>query len=891
MKKNVKNSFRKHEVSGMLKKMTRISALALVIGCANVHAQNINTIAGTGTSGYSGDGGAAVSARLDLPTDVEASYTVNGEYYIVDQANHVVRKVSPSGVITTVAGNGSAGYSGDGGPATAASLSSPVAVDIDHAGNIYISDYDNNVVRKVSAAGIITTFAGTGSFGYSGDGGAATDAELNGMWGLETDAVGNVYISDVDNNVIRKVDHSTHVITTYAGNGSSGFSGDGSMATAAKLNQPTSISMDDNGNLYILDHQNNRVRKVSSSGVISTYAGNGLIGYTGDGGPATSARVRIAWGIDADDMGNVYISDEGNRRVRKINTSGIISTVAGNGSTGYTGDGGPATAARIGSTVEGLGLDENGNLLIADGTNHVIRKVDNATNYTPVFTGGTSQNMSVCTNWVNSAMNHLMKVSDRNIGQTLTWSVISAPSHGTAMATYSATSTGGVLSTTALYYTPVSGYVGSDAFTVQVSDGTDVATTVIHVTVNALPAVPTISGTSVICVGGTTTLSGSPSGGSWNSTPGTVLTTSAGGVVTGLHGGQGWVNYRVYNALGCWSQGTDTVSVQVPGAIPGFSASTMASPLCPGNSFTLTHPTTGGTWSSTNNTIATVSGGTVTAVASGRDTIYYTVINSCGSASARWPFAVAGAPNVAAITGYSTPLCPGGSASLADATMSGSWSTSAASVASVSASGSLSAIAAGTAVISYSVTNSCGLTGRATKTVTVAPAPNAGTITGPTTVINGATITLATSGTGGIWSSTNTAVATINSGGLVRGRSIGSDSIYYRVSNYCGTSVAGYALDVVASRGAEENGSGLAINEEGGIKLYPNPTSGIIHVEITGSTGDATLTVTDISGKVIIATTTQEKALEINMDSVPAGVYLVRVNTGGKVYSGKVVVE
>ncbi len=633
MRTIVKDSSRTRNVSGMIKKMTGMSALAIALFCGSAYAQNINTIAGTGTSGYTGDGGAATSANLDQPTDVEASYTVRGEYYITDAARHVIRKVSPTGVITTVAGTGTAGYSGDGGPATAAQLSNPKGIDLDHAGNIYISDYDNNVIRKVSPSGIITTFAGTGSFGYSGDGGPATAAELNGTWGIETDAAGNVYLADVDNNVIRKVNKATGIITTIVGNGSAAFAGDGGAATAASLNQPSSISFDDAGNLFILDHQNNRVRKVNTSGIISTYAGNGLTGFTGDGGPATAARLRIAWGIDADDLGNVYISDEGNRRIRKIDLAGNINTIAGNGSSGYTGDGGLATAARLGSTVEGLGMDDNGNLLIADQANHVIRKVNNATNYAPVFNDGSGYAISMCANYGAFQINENLQAMDRNIGQTLAWSVAVAPLHGTASISSTATTNGFIVRPTGATYTPTPGYSGLDSMTVMISDGVTTATAVFHITVNALPSVPVITGPATVCYHGTVTLVGTPSGGTWSPYNGNATVTS-GGVVTGTGGGQAVIGYlSAPNGAGCRSKATDTLIVlgkPYAGTITGPGS------VCPGSCVTLTPTVTGGTWRSGNPAIATVSAsGLVCGLTGGTPgidytfPIYYKIDNGC----------------------------------------------------------------------------------------------------------------------------------------------------------------------------------------------------------------------------------------------------------------------
>ena len=217
----------------------------------------------------------------------------SGNLYIADTGNNRIRKVSATGIITTVAGNGSAGYSGDGGPATSAQLDGPEGVAVDGSGNLYIADTCNNRIRKVSATGIITTVAGNGSAGYSGDGGPATSAQLSLPAGVAVDGSGNLYIADSGNNRIRKVS-ATGIITTVAGNGSPGYSGDGGPATSAQLNQPAGVAVDASGNLYIADSSNNRIRKVSATGIITTVAGNGFDGYSGDGGPATSAATQLA---------------------------------------------------------------------------------------------------------------------------------------------------------------------------------------------------------------------------------------------------------------------------------------------------------------------------------------------------------------------------------------------------------------------------------------------------------------------------------------------------------------------------------------------------------------------------------------------------------------------
>lgn len=333
----------------------------------------ITTIAGIpGLAGYSGDGGSATAATLNFP--VKAACDAAGNIYFADNGNNVIRKRDVNGNISTFAGNGIAGNNGDGGPATSASISNPWGIAIDPTGNIYFPS-NGNVIRKVDInTGIISTVVGTGATGYSGDGGPATAATMNSPTGLAIDGMGNMYITDDYNNVVRRVDGGTGIITTYAGTGASGFSGDGGPATSAKLAFPVGISVGPDGTIYLSDNVNNRIRKIDNVGIINTIAGNGFAGYGGDGGPATSATLNKPWDAIADQNGNVYIADFFNCRVRKIDGStGIISTYAGS-SCGYGGDGGPATSAKMNAPT-GLCFDGAGNLVVVDAYNNILRRV------------------------------------------------------------------------------------------------------------------------------------------------------------------------------------------------------------------------------------------------------------------------------------------------------------------------------------------------------------------------------------------------------------------------------------------------------------------------------------------------------------------------------------
>ncbi len=355
---------------------------AVLLG-TNAPTSIITTVAGDGLAGsYSGDGGYATNGGLSEPIGIARD--ASGNLFIADTFNNVIRKVSTSGIITTVAGSGfgagsgGGAYSGDGGPATNASLWYPVYVAVDAPGNLFIADRNNNRIRKVSTNGIITTVAGNGTFGYSGDGGPATRASIANTRGVAVDASGNVFITDVYNNRIRKVD-TKGIITTAAGKGINGYSGDGGRATNASLSVPCGLAVDASGNLFIADQGNNRIREVSTNGIITTVAGNGANGYYGNGIAATSAELNYPLDVAVDASGDLFIADTYNQRIRAV-TNGIIRTIAGDGFTtvygfgGYAGDGGPASSAELNSPF-GVVVDPSGNLFVVDSYNNRVRQV------------------------------------------------------------------------------------------------------------------------------------------------------------------------------------------------------------------------------------------------------------------------------------------------------------------------------------------------------------------------------------------------------------------------------------------------------------------------------------------------------------------------------------
>lgn len=348
------------------------------VATVSIGSSVIDTVAGKGPAFYTSTptmGGQATATGLGTPTGVAVD--ASGNRYVVDGDANAVLKITAAGVISRFAGNASwgAGFAGDGGQATAASLSSPQGVAVDTAGNVYIADTSNNRIRKVVAStGIITTVAGAGPSRFGGDGGPATAAWLKTPSAVSLDGSGNIYIADTGNQRIRKVTVSTGIITTVAGNGSVGFGGDGGQAAAAQVSSPKSIDVDASGNIYIADTGNNRVRKVTvSTGIITTIAGNGTAGFAGDGGSPTAAQLSGPEGVAISNSGEVFLSDTGNNRVRKIEGS-VIVTVGGNGQANYTGDGGAATNAALYYPV-GLAFDVTGNLFVADAYNASIRRL------------------------------------------------------------------------------------------------------------------------------------------------------------------------------------------------------------------------------------------------------------------------------------------------------------------------------------------------------------------------------------------------------------------------------------------------------------------------------------------------------------------------------------
>lgn len=351
----------------------KIIVLCAFLSCTfnNSLAQTITAFAGTGVMGSSGDGATATLAQLKNPVSIVADNS--GNVYVADNADHKIRKINSLGIISTFAGTGSPGFSGDGGPASAAQLTGPNGLAIDAAGNIYFCDAGSRI-RKINTSGTISTIAGTGVSGYSGDGAAATAAQVYPR-GLAIDAAGNIYVADGYNYRIRKI-NTSGVISTIAGMGTNGFSGDGGPATSGQIQAAYDIAVDAAGNnIYFSTEMVSVIRKVNSSGIISTYAGvPGGGAFNGDGISATIANLNMPVGVCLDPNGDLYIAVVSHNRVRKVVPTGTISTIAGTGVSGQSGDGGLATAAELDNPFD-VAMDISGNIFIADAQNHRVRKI------------------------------------------------------------------------------------------------------------------------------------------------------------------------------------------------------------------------------------------------------------------------------------------------------------------------------------------------------------------------------------------------------------------------------------------------------------------------------------------------------------------------------------
>ena len=861
----------------MCGRVKSIALLLLVFLSFTGKAQVIRTLLGDGTvPATSGDGnnGPCVLARMTQPYGVAVDR--KGNVYVSDQTWNVVRRIRPDGLITRYAGNASGTplYAGDGLAAVNAGLSAPKGLYCDSIGNLYIADAGNHVVRKVDTFGIITTVAGSNTMIASstfGDGGPATNAGLGACTALTFDAAGNMYIAN-GNDRVRKV-NTSGIISLYAG-GSIGYAGNGGQATAASMDGVTDLVFDASGNLLVTEANNHVVRKIAPGGIISTYIGNGTSGTAGDGSPATASTVRLnaPHGIKFDAAGNLYICEYSGNKIRRVNTAGIISSYAGPSganSSGYAGDG-----STIGTTTRFLGpasiwFDRLGHLFVTD--------------QNPAYTGGVggrrmrqifnvdtfqilaSPSLSLCSaDTINFTANHsgiyysweyrwkvngvaagtnsktfrptsfangdrvsctiidtarggmLLAISDTVtisvsgsvtpsvtisstadtvcVGTTVLYSA--TPVNGGSAPTYQWMVNGSVVGTGASYsYIPAN----NDSVKVRMTSNatcptiTTVTSNTRRMRVNVLPDAGTLSGASLVCPGSTITLSSSgATGGTWSAANATATVSTTGGV-TGVAPGTDTISYIVTTPT-C---GSDTAKKIVSiGTLPDAGSISGLASVCPGSGISLTATVPGGTWSVSNARATVSSSGVVTGISAGIDTVYYVATTSCGADTARHIVAVGVSSllDAGTITGPAT-VCNGTSVSLSDTASGGFWGTTDPAVAGVSASGAVTAMSPGSAIIYYVVTSGCS-PDTAFHNITVIPVLSAGTITGTSSLCAGLSASLANTATGGVWSTSAPSVVTISTSGSITALTAGSATIRYIVGNSCGADTATHPVTV-----------------------------------------------------------------------------------------------
>jgi len=720
----------------------------------------ITSIAGNGTSGYSGDGGPAINAQLSTP--VGTAVDQFGNVYIADCLDGVVRKVDSFGVITTFAGNGTMTDNGDGGPAVAAGIHWPWSIAVDNSGNVYIGSL--YYIRKVNTSGVISTIAGNGTLDLNGDGAPATSAGVSPQ-SIAADIYGNIYLSNP--TCIRKI-NPAGIISLFAGNEAiTGYSGDGGPATAALLSNVTGLATDAAGNVYVCDGTNRNVREINTSGIITTIAGNGTAGFSGDGGPATMAELSFPDGVVVDNANNIYISD--GFRIRKINPAGIISTFAGTGTSGFSGDcGAPIDAMYAPNGPSTIGIDIFGNLYIPDRDNFRVRKI-NSVQHHPHFVAGHNYNLRLCE---GSGFNidTILAVQDSDYGLTLNWSILDSSTQGAVTVAYVCQSDGGVEMPFRENYVPRYGYSGLDSFKIVV--GFCEYTDTISVHVLTLPIGPVIGPT---CIQTVATMTDTTPSGLWSSSdPSVAEVGSLTGFVTAVSQGSTLITYT--SDSGCMAY----LPVNV---YPSFPTPLGTPKVCVGLITMLHDAVSGGFWSdplySSRATVDPLSG-IVTGISPGTVMITYTVGESCVTTQE-----VTVNPTPPAITG-NPYACPGTTTLLGNSLPGGQWTSFYPFFATVGATtgivtGVSSGVSTGVTPITYMITATGCF---ADITVTINPLPLA--ITGVKSFCQGTTTHLSDATSGGAWQTGNAGIATVGGAtGIVNGVSAGTTTISYVLPTGC----------------------------------------------------------------------------------------------------------
>ncbi len=748
---------------------TLILSVALsVVACSNANAQRITvTLAGNGLAGYFGENKSGYLNEINSPYDVCTDAA--GNLYFSDHGNGRIRKINQATGVTT----------------TVVSGINPYYMCIDASNNLYFSA--PGAIYKVNAiTSAVTLIAGTGTIGFSGDGGLATAAMIQGQLGICVDGAGNIYMADGNNNRIRKVNAATGIITTIAGTGTAGYTGDGSAAVAATLTAPTVLCANAAGDIFFADQgvitggvieyaTGMSIRKISAAtGNISTISGGATYTYL-FGGPALGAYLGTLTGLCCDGSGNVYCC-EISCSCRKIDvTTDSIYALAGDFSVESYADNINSLIAYLDNPF-GICVDATGNLYVADNANNRIRKVIPLSN-TPSFAYRTGQYIYPCPGYPVS-FNTQTTITNITPGQMETWSVFTAPLHGSLSGFPYSAHSNGTDSTTmpaGLSYTSSAGYTGTDSFKVMVSNGTLSDVMTIYVSVSA-PSPVSISGVSSFCSGTAVPYSSSFYGGIWSAT--NTNAAASGGEITGFAGGMDTILYTVPGV--CTAVATVNV---IPAPDPGYIAG--SSVVCLGSTALLSDAVAGGVWSSTGTYAATISAsGLVTAVSPGVSTISYTV-NDGTCTSAATMSVIVGTPVGSIGTSGPTAVCVGSSFTVFDTIPSGVWSVTNGNAA-VTPAGLLTGVIAGMDTVVYTVSNICG-SANTTLWVETYPLPDPGTISSPTDICLGATGICTESVTGGTWY-TMYSYATIDSSGTVTGSIVGPDTLYYLVTSAYGCS-------------------------------------------------------------------------------------------------------
>ncbi len=807
----------------------------------------ISTVAGTGTGSFSGDGGPATAANIIVMGIYVAS---NGEIYFCGGAR--IRKINTSGTISTIAGTGTVGLSGDGGPATAALLSnSTFGITGDNHGNIFFIDYaayNDYRVRKINASGIIVNYAGCGT-SYPGDGGAATNTFLIGPRGIASDTLGNIFICDLAR--VREISLSG-TITTIAGPGNTvmfvsgtsfpvvGYNGDGIAATAANVILMNGIATDRSGNVYVSDVNNTRLRKINvSTGIISTIAGMGHGGYNGDGISATSAYLFTPSSVALDGAGNVHISESRGARVRKILPGGVIITVAGKDSTGHSGDGGPATAAKL-SYVSGIAFDTSGNLYIADC--FYIRKVNPSGTITTIagLGGGGSTNDGI----------YATAAHVDNTG------AITTDRSGN------------------LYF--------ADGGSNRIRK------------INSSGIISTVAGT----LSGGYTADGHPASASviYLSSMYTRIFADSGNLYFSE-----WTKVRKVNTSGILSTFYNPTTSTYHPNILGFTFDRNGNLYVSDNNIIKKMDTSGAvtTFAGTGVVSYTGDGGPAsTAGFNGNGDLMIDsngVIYVCdmGNHTVR---KICNLPALSSITGADS-LCAGQGITLSDSVTGGAWTSSSTAIASIDSIGHLFAVANGNATVTYSLNNTCGTAIR-THSAWVNPLPHAAAISGTDSLCAGYTSTFTDATSGGAWMSTNPSIASVNSSGLVSSLMPGAVNILYIVTNSCGSDTAVFPFVVKDMTACPDAVAGIELEAGSLLSVYPNPNDGNFTIAgnvSSGSTVDLTFEIRDVIGRVVKTGSgpviNGKFEIPVQLDrALNEGYYYVRIFAGGVVLTRSFVV-